>query len=242
MKILYLFFLILFLGSCKTSTPDLSTTVSLAYEMKTPKELSKDSPILILLHGYGSNKKDLFGFANKLNENLVVACPQAPITLQNNRYAWYNLNLNASKNRYQYEDVQLAKKEIVKFIQEIKKKYGLSKSKVFVGGFSQGAIMSLYLGLSEPELIDGVIALSGHLYPEVRKAIKHNPNLSDLKIFMSHGKQDNVLSFEKAEEGYHYLNNHGIKVDQFWYDSKHQITSENFRDLRSWLDKQLEKD
>lgn len=224
--------------ACKSPQPNPSTTISLPYEIKTPTNLTNDSPLLILLHGYGSHKKDLASFGSRLNEKLVVVCPQAPNQVGNNRFAWYPLNLTAEK-RYQFEDVKKVKGEIIQFIKEIRSKYGLNNSKVFVGGFSQGAIMSMYLGLTEHEQIDGIIALSGHLYPEVRNEIKYNSNLKNLKFFMSHGKQDNVLDFKTAEEGYNYLNNRAIHVDKFWYNSKHQITGENLRDMRSWLDKQL---
>ena len=239
MKYYTLLLVLIFTSSCKSTSPKPETVVSLPYEIKKPVNLTNNSPLLILLHGYGSNKKDLFSFAQRLDPKLVVVCPQAPIALQKNRFAWYNLNLNSNSEKYQYTDVQKAKSEIQQFISQIQTKYGLQESKVIVGGFSQGAIMSLYMGLTEPEFIDGVIALSGQLYPEVRNEIKFNPQLNKLKIFMSHGKQDNVLSFKEAEEGYHYLHNRGLKVANFWYDSKHQITPENFRDMQSWIAKQL---
>ena len=241
MKIQQLLILLLIIASCKTNNPKPNTVVSLPYEIKTPKNLTNNSPLLILLHGYGSNKKDLFSFANRLDPELVVVCPQAPIALQTNRHAWYNLNLSDPSNKYQFSDVKKAKQDILKFINEIQQKYGLHKSKVYVGGFSQGAIMSLYLGLSQPELVDGVIALSGHLYPEVKNEIKHNPDLSKLKIFLSHGKQDNVLGFAEAEDGFNYLNNRGIKVDKFWYNTKHNISAENFQDMKNWLAKRLDE-
>ena len=214
--------------------------VYLPYEIKQPKTGTSDSPLLILLHGYGSHEKDLFSFANQLDERLTIVCPQAPVPLQKNRYAWYDLDLNSSTSRYKFSDVQKARENITRFIQQIQQKYGLQNSEVYLGGFSQGAIMSMYIGLSQPELIDGVIALSGQLYPEMKAEIKHNPDLSDLKIFMSHGKLDNVLTFEKAEEGYNYLNNRGIHVDKFWYHSRHQISNDNFRDMKNWIAKQLQ--
>lgn len=239
-QILLVIISVLFLSvSCKTSTPDPLTKVRLAYEIKTPKSPTKNSPLLILLHGYGSNEKDLFGFADQLDDRLTVVCPRAPITLQTNRYAWYNLNLNSGETKYQFENVAKAKNEIVSFIKEIQQKHGLNNSKVIVGGFSQGAIMSSYIGLTEPEMIDGIIALSGHLYPEVRNQIKFNPALNDVAIFVSHGQQDNVLSFDQAKNGVDYLENRGLQVDEHYYQAKHQITSENFQSMKQWISNQI---
>ena len=59
-------------------------TPSLKYLVKEPATRNKQTALLILLHGYGSNEKDLFSFAAELPENMVIGlatggCPHTAV-------------------------------------------------------------------------------------------------------------------------------------------------------------------
>lgn len=235
----YILILSIFIWTGCKNQNTVPTPINLKYEVSLHNAKKVDGPIVVFLHGYGSHEKDLFGFAKNLDSGLTVVTPRAPITLQEGKYAWYNLSLNQGSSRYNFKDVESAKEDILTFIKGFKTKFGLENNEVYVGGFSQGAIMSLYIGLTEPDLIDGVIALSGHIYPEMMAQVKSTKELNDLNIFVSHGKNDNVLSFEKAEKGVQDLKNKGIAVDAYWYDAKHNITRENFTDMKTWLESKM---
>lgn len=226
----------------KESTPIKLPPVSVAlnHEIRLSNSTNRsDDPILILLHGYGSNEKDLFSFSNFLPKNINVISPQAPIILQGNNFAWYDINRNEGELKYRFNEVKKAKNGLLQFMEEVKAKYNLNSDKVFIGGFSQGAIMSLYLGLTEPDKVKGVIALSGHLYPEVKNEIDFNKLDNLPSIFISHGRNDNVLSFKEAEIGVNFLESQNVNVDAFYYDSRHNISRENLNDMQSWLDGQV---
>ena len=50
----------------------------LTFVERLPKQAIKNPPLLILLHGYGSNELDLFSFANELPDTLVIVSLRAP--------------------------------------------------------------------------------------------------------------------------------------------------------------------
>lgn len=235
-------FLFVMIG-CRESIQKTPIEVSLKHEVRLSKsDNPSNDPILVLLHGYGSNEKDLFTFVQYLPENLTLITPQAPIILYENQHAWYNINIDEGSSRYDFNEVKKAKTTILKFVQEVKSKYDLKSKKIFIGGFSQGAIMSLYLGLTEPEFIEGVIALSGHLYPEVKNEIDFK-NMDELpSFFISHGRKDKVLAFSQAEAGVQYLESQNIEVDEFYYDTRHSISRDNLDDMRAWFNNQLKSD
>ncbi len=226
---LILFLVLISLLSCKQNE---ETKPKLYYEKHLVSDKPNKNPTLILFHGYGSNEKDLLPLGKGLNENYNVISVRAPITLSEDKYAWYPLNLNPGKTKYQFEDVKSVKSEMVAFIKAIKQSLDLN-GETYIGGFSQGAIMSLYIGLTETDLVDGVIVLSGHLYDEMKSEIDFKDKFP--KIFLSHGYHDRVLDFGLLEKNVAYLEGNGIAIDQKYYDAAHSISQDNFEDLKAWL-------
>ena len=55
--------------------------MSLQYLIKEPKIKLDKNPLLLLLHGYGSNEEDLFSFANELPDNYYIISARAPYDL-----------------------------------------------------------------------------------------------------------------------------------------------------------------
>ena len=73
-------------------------TGSLNYlERKPTIQTDLPAPLLVLLHGYGSNEADLFSFAAELPKSLHIVSLQAPHELGYNSYAWYNINFDANQ-------------------------------------------------------------------------------------------------------------------------------------------------
>ena len=61
---------------------------SLYYIAQEPKIKTKNTSLLILLHGYGSNEEDLFSFASELSDELLIISARAPQVLGFESYAW----------------------------------------------------------------------------------------------------------------------------------------------------------
>ena len=66
----------------------------LEYVARAPKCEINNPPLLILLHGYGSNKQDLFSFAEELPDELLIISAQAPFEMGYGGYAWYAINFD----------------------------------------------------------------------------------------------------------------------------------------------------
>jgi len=234
--------------SCKTNTQKVPVTNEQVapptfiyhHEVRQPKVKSEHPPVLILLHGYGSNEKDLFSFADHLDERLMVIAPRAPKTMGPNQYKWYSLNPSKTELRYDGAEVLQTSKDIMTFVDEVISNYNVDPQKVYIGGFSQGAILTLGTGLLNSEKIAGVVCLSGHLYGEFAEQIPLTQGLNGLSIFISHGRSDKVLTFPKMDRDAAYLKHKGIDVTARFYDSAHNISQENFRDMMAWLSKKLD--
>ena len=226
---------IIFFTSMTTNARD--TTLVLQYLVRDPKIKSEHPPVIILLHGVGSNEADLFSFANQLPEKYLVISARATISLGGNSFAWYQVDFSTGKPVFNFQQEENGRATIVKFITQIKEKYSVDSDEIYLCGFSQGAIMSYSIGLTRPDLIKGIAMMSGRLLEEIRSSIIKSHEVKQLKIFIAHGIQDNTLSVQYAREAKLYLENLGIQLSYHEYNMGHQITGEEIQDLDEWLAK-----
>ncbi len=211
--------------------------MKLTYKIKEPKTKLDENPVLILLHGYGSNEEDLFSFANELPDNYYVVSARAPFDMQYGSYAWYAINFDADENKF--SDVEQAKSSrdlVANFIDDLIDKYPIDAQNVTLIGFSQGCILSYAIALSYPEKIKRVVAMSGYLNPEMLHQDYLKNNLSNLKFFTSHGTVDQVVPVEWGRKAKPFLDNLGIENVYKEYPIGHGISPQNFFDFKEWLD------
>ena len=211
--------------------------MSLQYLIREPKTIQEKNPLLLLLHGYGSNKEDLFSFASELPEEYYVISVQAPHDLMYGSYAWYAINFDADDTKF--SDINQAKQSrdlIVDFIDELVAKYQIDKEKITLIGFSQGAILSYAIGLSYPEKISQIVAMSGYLNTEMAKENFEQNDFSSLKIFVSHGTVDQVIPVDWARKTSPALEKLGIEFVYKEYPVGHGVAPQNFYDFRKWLE------
>jgi phospholipase/carboxylesterase len=210
--------------------------LSLEYLVREPKIILDKNPLLILLHGYGSNEEDLFSFAAELPEEYYIISARAPYNMQYGSYAWYAINFDADQNKF--SDNQQAKSSrdlIVKFIDELIAKYPIDPSQVILTGFSQGAILSYAIALSHPDKISKVVALSGYANEEIIMDNYKSNDFSKLKIFHSHGTVDQVIPVDWARRTKPFLDNLGIKSMYKEYPVGHGVSPQNFYDFKNWM-------
>ncbi len=212
--------------------------MKLTCKIKEPKTKLDKNPVLILLHGYGSNEEDLFSFANELPDNYYVVSARAPYDMQYGSYAWYAINFDADENKF--SDVEQAKNSrdlVANFIDELIEKYPIDADDVTLIGFSQGCILSYAIALSYPEKVQRIVAMSGYLNPEMLRQDYLKNNLSNFKVFSSHGTLDQVVPVEWGRKAKPFLDNLGINAIYKEYPIGHGISPQNFYDFKEWLNK-----
>ena len=212
--------------------------MSLQYIIREPKKGTKNAPLLILLHGYGSNEQDLFSFAEELPEDLLIVSAQAPYTMGNRAYAWYAINFDNVNGKF--SDLKQAKESIDKiavFIDEIKEKYQTNYNKTFLLGFSQGAILSYSLSFFYPNKVQNVIALSGYINIEVLPENISKEIKTD--YYCSHGSVDQVLPVDWARKSKPFLDNLGLQNVYSEYPVGHGVAPQNFYNFKSWIEDRL---
>ncbi len=210
--------------------------LSLEYQVREPKIIVDKNPLLLLLHGYGSNDSDLFSFASELPDEYYVISARAPYDLQYGSYAWYAINFDADQNKFSDHDQAILSRDlVVRFIEELKIKFPIDSSNITLIGFSQGSILSYSIALSYPNIVQRVGALSGYLNLDINSENYQNNDFSNLKIFASHGTVDQVIPVEWARKTDPVLKSLGINSFYKEYPIGHGVSPQNFFDLKDWL-------
>lgn len=207
---------------------------SLHYLVKHPKIENENTPLIILLHGVGSNEKDLFSFADELAENYLVISARAPLTLGQESYGWYQLDFSNGKPLYDPKQAEASRLLILKFIEELKNKFTFNHRAIYLCGFSQGGIMAYSVGLSNPDKIKGIAVMSGRLLDET-KTLVEKEKVKKLDMYISHGNEDPVLGIHYAREALQYLKAIGLNPTYKEYKAGHSINQNMLLDLISWL-------
>ena len=210
----------------------------LTFVEKLPKLPAKNPPLLILLHGYGSNELDLFSFADELPETLVIVSLRAPYEMGHGGYAWYDINLDSKNNKF--SDLNQARKSLQKItttIDYIKTKHNTNPNNTFLLGFSQGAILSYALSFNFPNKIEHVIALSGYLNSELIP--KENTQKIHTDYYISHGAVDQVIPVEWARKAGPFLDSKGLKNEYSEYPVGHGVAPQIFFSFKKWIENRL---
>ena len=205
-----------------------------------PSLIKKNAPLLVLLHGYGSDENDLFSFADELPNELFILSLRAPHKLQPYGNAWYAINFDAQQNKWNdVEQAQEAMKIIVSCIEQACTQYDLDKNNVSLLGFSQGCILSMALAINHPELIKNVIGLSGYICKEFIEEHRTKKDFSHLNFYCSHGSSDQVIPVDWARETPNFLTEKGIKHTYSEFPVGHGVAPQNFYEFKDWLVKRI---
>lgn len=209
----------------------------LIFNILEPKIPVNNPPLLIMLHGYGSNEDDLFSFANELNDRFLVISVRAPRNLQWGGYAWYDINFMSSDgSRFGNPDQAMeAVKLVADFIVEAKSKYNTNPDKTVLMGFSQGAITSYAVSLHYPNLVDKVLAMSGYIFTDIMPKTINTSATEHLEYFVSHGTMDEVIPVAWARQADAWLTAHHLKHQYREYPMGHGINPACFHDMMQWI-------
>jgi|TARA_B100001093_G_scaffold356377_1_gene340949 phospholipase/carboxylesterase len=150
--------------------------------------------VVILLHGYGGDGKDISMLTlnwKRHMPNTVFICPNGhePCAVNPIGYQWFDLTNDDPS--YILKETLKAEEKLNIFLEEVKKKYNIDNDKIILSGFSQGCMMSINAGLTSEKPFNGIVGFSGKII-----------NLDDLRlrkrnftnILLIHGEQDDIVS------------------------------------------------
>jgi predicted esterase len=205
------------------SSPEAAAFCGLEHLIKLQPDPT--APLILLVHGKAGDRKVMWTFERTLPPHASVVSVQAFLPDPLGGFSWWPGNAAP-------DTTQHAVSLVGSFIEKFLDFYRRTPSKIFGVGFSQGAaVLSSYaLSNVEPRLA-GVALLAGFI-PEFAEW-ENAAELPDL--FVAHGTEDDVISFEHAERCTSRLRESGVAVTFVSESVRHKIGVEGFRALKSWL-------
>ena len=235
-KLIVLISFLLFQVTVGYSQPTVHEDLALKYIVELPAESAAQIPVVILLHGYGSDENDLFSLKTIFPKSWLVISVRAPYALPGAGYEWYEMVTINGQRDGRGDQLDASRNAIKTFIKQVVRKYKADSSQVYLIGFSQGAIMSYETGLTDAAEVRGIGILSGMVLPSLKRQVINSEALKRLRIFISHGTTDDRISYDLGKKSYDYLTNMGLKPEFHEYKGMgHQISGDVVKDLVKWF-------
>ncbi|MGA8353157.1 MAG: phospholipase [Solirubrobacteraceae bacterium] len=197
--------------------------------------LGQAQGLLVLHHGRGSDEHDLIGLADVLDpqRRLHVVAPRAPLQLSGwSGNHWY---LVPRVGHPDHDTFHAARATLAQLHDELWQRTGISPAQTVLGGFSMGSAMSYALGLSsERPGPAGLLIFSGFI-PAVDDWQPSIADRRELRVFIAHGRQDQVIGVELARSARDRLAQGGIEVSYHESDVAHHIDPAHLPLAVDWL-------
>ena len=212
--------------------------MDLQYVVREPQNITSKTPLLILLHGYGSNEQDLFSFAPTLPEDWLIISFRAPFNTDYEGYSWYDIDLMNEENRIDIAQAQESQEAILESILKISNQYGLAEHQTHLCGFSQGGILSYSLALNNPGLFTKVACMSCYAEEKLlTNMVKDKKKIEKLRFFISHGTDDAIIPLDWGRKAADMLYEMGAFFAFREYMSGHGVNQKNYMDLMDFFGK-----
>lgn len=202
------------------------------YHISKPRKTGPSTPVLITLHGMGTDYYDLAAIAAEGEKNFVQIDLQGDLHFSSG-YTYYMPDFT---KRPEEEVITGTVSKLEQSLADIFTKEGLSSQQpLFFLGFSQGAILSLSYALIHPDTTAGAVVLSGRLpdFFQNRKIVCNKE--SKPAFFIGHGRFDPLFPVEKAQQTARFLQDKGLSAKYHDYPVGHGVASSEVEDLRNWL-------
>ena len=204
--------------------------------VREPCRLSTDRPpLLILLHGYGSDEADLLGLADYLDPRFRVISARAPLPLDMGGHSWFPIEFTPVGLVVDYTAGERSLDQLGQLLTDLQQASGNDGSDTLVLGFSQGGAMALSLLLARPQDITGVAFLSGLWSKERMPQDPAAAGLSGKPVLQTHGTDDPLIPIAKARTSRQLLEQLEVDLTYREYGMGHQIDGDCLRDISTWL-------
>ncbi len=190
-------------------------------------------PLLVLLHGYGSHERDLFGLVPFLGDAFVVAAVRAPLVppFPAPGYSWFPIEGLYARDG---GAVTAGAEALLRWLDQ-----ATDAETIGLLGFSQGAVIALQALRLQPERFAFVVDLAGFVAPD---PLPTDALLAEVRppVFWGRGARDEVIPEDRIVHAIDWLPRFVELSGRVYPGLTHSVSEEELDDVRTFLDKQLE--
>jgi len=162
-----------------------------------PPKSGNAKQMVIFLHGYGSNGKDLLSIGEEWAEELpdtIFLAPDAPESCEQcpSGFQWFSIRAVDKDTLERERQIETAVPILNDFIDEQLKKWDIDESNLLIAGFSQGAMMTAYTMPRRKNPCAGIISYSGML---IDAEDLKDSSIVKMPVLAIHGDEDDVVNY-----------------------------------------------
>lgn len=189
------------------------------------------TPLLVFLHGYGSNEQDLMGLARYLPEEFTYLSVRAPLPVGSG-YSWFPLTQEID---YSTESVAQSVQDLWSLLEPLSEQH----SSVTLLGFSQGMAMATSLARYQRDAITAVVGLSGFSVEPRDLEIFDDAKVLENPVPMFWGRDlaDPVITRDKIEYTLGWVQKHTELTSETYPQIGHSVSKEEIEDVDAFLKK-----
>lgn len=222
------------------SGTELITSGALPALVRAPQPSDKPHPALIMIHGRGANEGDIYELVPFVDKRVLIVAPRGPNRMSDDprgSYSWYEWS-SAGVLSPGVLDISLA--GVSGLLDQLEEVGGVpvDKSQVYIGGFSQGAVMSLLVAAHQPDKLAGILPHSGVMTAPAAERFRAGA-FRGKPAFVAHGLEDQILKVGLGQEIKAVLEESGVDVTYREYPIGHSTSPASRQDLGNWLNARL---
>jgi phospholipase/carboxylesterase len=186
------------------------------------------APVVLLLHGFGSNEHDLPSLSSWIPRDVAWASLRAPIEMEGGAAAWFWHPVPGEEPEQASIDIATAA------IWEWVDAHVPTGAPIVPLGFSQGGMMALELLRSRPERIAAAVVLGGFVGPGERDA---DAGLAESRppVFWGRGEADDVVEASLVKKTASWIDAHADATVRVYPALGHSIAEEEMDDVHLFL-------
>ena len=200
------------------------------FRIKEPPQLSNQTRIMLLLHGYMGNENVMWILTNPFPNTHLFIAPRAPVKIGEEQFAWHKITP-------QWPGLETYRKLADQLIDSVEiwlEDKGIKTASFDVMGFSQGAVMAYALAFLNPKKIKKVAALASFIPQTWRSSIDPD-GIKNKDFFIAHGSQDEIIPINKASESAKWLEEHQANVTFCEANIGHKLSADCFKGLGNFF-------
>lgn len=205
------------------------------YALREPKVRIRRPPLLILLHGIGSNEQEFLRLLDGADDRFLIASLRAPFAQTAGSNSWFSVDWSQGIAVANVAQAEYSRSKLINWINEAVAKFKIDTSQIHLLGHSQGAVIALSTVLSRPDLITSAAAINGQVLPETRKILAEPDRLRSKPILIIHGIQDIFYPISLGRSTSALLATLPVSFQYFEYHMGHSLTPESLTKSQEWL-------
>ena len=217
------------------SDRSLTARINLYYDLHQPA--TAPAPLLIALHGYGANKRQMMREAQQMApDGFAIASLQG--FHQHIREPWQTggplrFGFGWLTNFRPEESVAVHHRALLDLINRLTAEGVADPTQIFLLGFSQSCALNYRFAFTYPERLRGVIGICGGLPGDWET--NQNYHGGELAVFHLAGTRDEFYTPERVRDYEKQLATRAWHVKFKSYDAAHEIVPQMREDVRQWL-------